>query len=95
MIYNEKYECMSRDEIEKLQGDRLRDKVKYVYERIPYYKKKMDCIGVKPEDIKSLDDIGKLPFTVKQDLRDNYPFDTLCCPYGGYRQNTRILRHYR
>jgi len=80
LIYNEKYECMSRDEIEKLQGDRLRDKVKYVYERIPYYKKKMDCIGVKPEDIKSLDDIGKLPFTVKQDLRDNYPFDTFAAP---------------
>lgn len=76
MIYNEKYECMEREEIEKLQGQRLAEKVQYVYDRVPYYAKKMDEAGVKPSDIKSLNDIGKLPFTVKQDLRDNYPFDT-------------------
>ena len=80
MIYNQEYECMPREEIEKLQGERLAEKVKYVYERVPYYKHKMDEIGVKPEDIKSLNDIGKLPFTVKQDLRDNYPFDTFAVP---------------
>lgn len=76
MIYNEKMECMTREEIEKLQGQRLREKVAYVYDRVPYYKKKMDDAGVKPDDIQTLDDIGKLPFTEKQDLRDNYPFDT-------------------
>jgi len=71
---------MPREEIEKLQGIRLAEKVKYTYERVPYYKNKMDEMGIKPEDIQSLDDIGKLPFTVKQDLRDNYPFDTFAVP---------------
>lgn len=71
---------MPRQELEKLQGLRLKNKVKYVYDRLPYYKKKMDDMGVSPDDINCLEDIVKLPFTVKQDLRDNYPFDTFAVP---------------
>lgn len=74
MYYNEKIECMDRSELKKLQSERLVAQIKRVYERVPAYRKKMDEIGVKPEDIKSIDDIVKLPFTVKHDLRENYPF---------------------
>jgi len=74
MIYNEKIECMKREDMHKLQSDKLIETVKRVYENVPFYTKKMDEIGVKPSDIKSIDDIVKLPFTTKKDLRDNYPF---------------------
>ena len=74
MIWNQSCECMSREELRELQGKRLRDVVERVYANTPFYKKKMDELGVKPEDINSIDDIVKLPFTTKTDLRDNYPF---------------------
>ena len=54
----------------KLQSERLVKTVKTCYEKVPFYKKKMDRMGVKPEDIRSIDDIYKLPFTTKHDLRD-------------------------
>jgi phenylacetate-CoA ligase len=74
MIYNEKIECMSRDEMHNLQSKKLAETVNRVYKNVPFYKDKMDKAGIKPEDIKSIDDISKLPFTTKKDLRDNYPF---------------------
>lgn len=80
MIWNEKYECMERSKMDKLQGDRLKKIVAYSYANVPYYKKKMDDANVKPSDINSLDDIDKLPFTVKDDLRDNYPYDAFAVP---------------
>ncbi len=69
-----KEETLSRQEIEAIQLDKLQKVVKRVYEKVPYYKNKMDEAGIKPEDVKSLDDLKKLPFTTKQDMRDTYPF---------------------
>lgn len=73
-FWDEKHECMSRNEMRALQSERLVKTVKRVYEHQAPYRKKMDEIGLKPEDIKGIDDLTKLPFTVKQDLRDNYPY---------------------
>lgn len=75
-----KEETLSRKEIEKLQLDRLKKTVKLNYEKVPAYRVKMDDAGLKPEDIKSLDDLKRLPFTSKQDLRDNYPFGLFTVP---------------
>lgn len=80
MYYQPELETMSREELEKLQLNRLKDLVKRVYEKIPFYKESFDAAGVKPEDIRSLDDITKLPFTIKQDLRDAYPFKMFAVP---------------
>ena len=79
-IRDPKIECMSRDEMTALQSERLVKQVKNVYENVEFYRKKMDEMGVKPEDIKGIEDIGKLPFTTKEDLRDNYPFGLLAVP---------------
>lgn len=74
MIYNPKYETMSQDELHDLQSKRLVKLVNYVYEKSPFYKKKFDDMGLDTREIQSIDDIVKLPFTTKDDLRDNYPF---------------------
>lgn len=74
MIYDERIETMSRDEMSALQLERLKKIVKYAYDRVPFYTRKFDAIGLKPEDIRTLDDITKIPFTTKTDLRDNYPY---------------------
>ena len=73
MIWS-KEETLPREEIEKIQLERLKETVARVYEKVLPYRKKMDEAGIKPEDIKSLSDLRKLPFVVKQDLRDNYPY---------------------
>ena len=73
-IRDPKIECMSRDEMSALQSERLVKQVKNVYENVEFYRKKMDDLGVEPGDIKGIEDINKLPFTTKEDLRDNYPF---------------------
>lgn len=80
MIWNRDIECMGRDEMRKLQDRRLIDLVAKVYNHVPFYKRKMDELGVKPTDIKGIEDIPKLPFTYKQDLRDNYPFGLFAVP---------------
>ncbi len=80
MIWNEKAECMSENDKESLQLERLQTAVKRAYESVPYYKKRFDELGVKPEDIKTLKDIEKLPFTTKDDLRDAYPFGMFAVP---------------
>ena len=74
MIWNKEIECMSREEMRALQSERLVKIVDYVYNNVDFYRKKMDAIGLNPADIKGIDDITKLPFTTKDDLRDNYPF---------------------
>jgi len=71
---------MSRDEMREVQGQRLIDTVERVYHNVPFYRKKMQELGLEPGDITSIDDIVKLPFTTKQDLRDNYPFDLFAVP---------------
>ena len=73
-------ECASRDYLHAIQSARLIRMVKNAYEHVPFYKRKLDEIGLKPEDIHSIDDVRKLPFTVKTDLRDNYPFGLFAEP---------------
>ena len=80
MIWNETKECMSRDEMTFLQSARLRKIVDYVYHNVEYYRKKMQAIGLMPADIKTIEDITKLPFTTKDDLRDTYPFGLFAVP---------------
>ncbi|MBR2350439.1 MAG: phenylacetate--CoA ligase [Clostridia bacterium] len=75
-----KEETLPREEIRKIQLERLQETVSRVYEKVEPYRKKMDDAGIKPEDIKSLDDLKKLPFVTKQDMRDNYPFGLFAVP---------------
>ena len=77
---DQKVECMSRDEMTALQSERLVKQVANVYENVAFYNKKMKELGVEPGDIKGIEDIHKLPFTTKDDLRDNYPFGLLAVP---------------
>ncbi len=80
MIWNETMECMSRPEMRKLQSIRLKRVVERAYHNTSFYRKKMQEEGITPDDIDTIDDIVKLPFTVKQDLRDNYPFGLMAVP---------------
>jgi phenylacetate-CoA ligase len=80
MIWNEKIECASRDSMREIQSERLIRTVKRVYHNVPYYRKKMQEMGLVPGDIRTIDDLVKLPFTIKTDLRDNYPFGTFAVP---------------
>ncbi|MDR2938300.1 MAG: phenylacetate--CoA ligase [Prevotellaceae bacterium] len=80
MIWNPTKECMSADEKHHLQSQRLRKLVETVYHCTPFYRQKMQELGLLPDDIKSIDDIVKLPFTTKQDLRDNYPYGLFAVP---------------
>ncbi|MGD8555535.1 MAG: phenylacetate--CoA ligase [Anaerolineales bacterium] len=79
-MWNKKLEAMPRKELEKLQGERLAELVAHVDANVPFYKKKFKEAKVKPEDIKSLDDLKRLPFTMKEDLRDHYPFGMFAVP---------------
>jgi phenylacetate-CoA ligase len=80
MIWNKTFECMSRDEMRACQSRRLVDMVERVYHNVPFYRNKMQEMGLHPEDIKDIDDLKRLPFTTKQDLRDNYPFGLFAVP---------------
>ena len=79
-LWNEKIETAGIEEMRSLQSQRLCSMVKRVYEHVPFYKKSMDECGVSPDDIKSVDDLEKLPFTKKTDLRDNYPYGLFAVP---------------
>ena len=78
--YQKDIETMSRDKLKELQSERLVAQVKRVYESVPYYRDLMDKKGVKPSDIKGIDDLHKLPFITKTDLRDAYPYGLLAKP---------------
>ena len=80
MIWNKAKETMSRDEMHDLQGKRLVKLVKYVYTNVNFYREKMQALGIEPGDIHGIEDIVKLPFTTKQDLRDNYPYGLQAAP---------------
>ena len=80
MIWNPNKECMSRDEMRELQGRRLHKIVDYVYHNVPFYRNKLQEMDIEPDDIKTIDDIVRLPFTTKQDLRDNYPYGLQAAP---------------
>ena len=86
MIWNEAKECMSRDQMHALQSARLVKLVDYVYHNVEFYRKKMQAIDLMPGDIRIIEDIVKLPFTTKDDLRDNYPFGLFAVP------NSEIVR---
>lgn len=87
MIWNETKECMSRDELENLQGARLVKLVDRVYHNVEYYRKKMQAVGLLPGDIRGIGDLDKLPFTTKDDLRATYPFGLFAVPLS---QITRV-----
>lgn len=78
--WDEKFETMPLEEMRRFQSEHLKKTVKWVYEKIPFYKNKFDEQGIRPEDIKTLEDLSKLPFTAKTDLRDNYPFGLCAVP---------------
>ncbi|MEG2756285.1 MAG: phenylacetate--CoA ligase, partial [Mucinivorans sp.] len=80
MIWNQTKECMPREQMLKLQGERLRQSVHRVYHNVPFYRNKMQTAGITPDDIRTIEDIIKLPFTTKQDLRDNYPYGLFAVP---------------
>ena len=80
MIWNETKECMSRDEMLHLQGVRLVKQVNNIYHNVEYYRKKMQQAGLEPGDIRGIEDLSKLPFTTKDDLRDTYPFGLFAVP---------------
>ena len=82
MIWNKEMECMPREEMTKLQSERLVKLVSYVYNNVEFYRNKMDKAGVKPSDIKGIEDITKLPYTTKDDLRDTYPFGLFAAPHS-------------
>lgn len=79
-IFNPAYECLSRSEMQNLQSERLRKTVERVYNNCAPYRKKMDELKLKPSDVKSVSDLYKLPFTVKHDLREAYPFGFYSSP---------------
>ena len=80
--FQEKAETMFLDEIQKLQSEKLVKQVRHVYEHVACYREKMDAAGVKPEDIHGIEDLHKLPFLTKDDLREQYPFGLLAVPKG-------------
>ena len=82
----DRIETASRDELEALQTERLRDTVRRAYQSVPFYRAALDANGLAPEDITGLGDIAKLPFTVKDDLRNNYPFGMLAVPRAQLRR---------
>ena len=80
MFWQQESECMDRDELEQLQLERLESTLNRVYLNVPFYRRKFDEAGFNPDDLSSLDDLRKLPFTVKNDLRDNYPYGLFAVP---------------
>ena len=78
--WNKSMECATVDEIKSLQSFRLSQTVRRVYENVPYYRARMEKAGVIPDDIRTVEDLHKLPFTIKQDLRDTYPYGMFAVP---------------
>jgi len=80
MFWQQESECMDRKELEQLQLERLESTLNRVYMNVPFYRKKFDAAGFNPDDLSSLDDLRKLPFTTKNDLRENYPYGLFAVP---------------
>jgi phenylacetate-CoA ligase len=95
MPWNEKFECMPVEQIQQFQVEKLRETIDWVAKRVPFYKKGFKEAGVKAADIKGIEDVAKLPFTVKNDLRDNYPFGLCAVPLKRGGPGTRLLRDHR
>lgn len=80
MIWNEKFETMPREEMREWQGQKLKEMVERIYYNVPLYRRKLQEMNILPEDIEGIDDLSRLPFTTKEDLRDNYPYGLLLYP---------------
>ena len=80
MYWQPESECMDREELAQLQLERLESTLNRVYQNVPFYKRKFDEIAFNPDDLRSLEDLGKLPFTTKNDLRENYPYGLFAVP---------------
>ncbi len=80
MYWQDEFERMDREELEQLQLERLESTLSRVYMNVPFYHKKFDEVGFEPDDFRSMDDLRKLPFTSKDDLRDNYPYGMFAVP---------------
>ncbi len=80
MIWNDDFETLPREALESLQLKRLQQTVEKVYATVPFYRDAFNKAGIKPADIKSLADLQRLPFTLKQDMRDNYPYGLFAVP---------------
>lgn len=85
-IYKPEIECASREDIRALQLEKLKETVAYAYERVPYYRQKLDEMGVAPSDIQTLEDVRKLPFTDKAVLRETFPFGLFAVPLDDIRE---------
>ena len=80
MYYNEEFETLPRPALQALQLKRLKSTLERVYANVPFYRGAFDRAGITPDDVNSLDDLGKLPFTFKQDMRDSYPYGLFASP---------------
>ena len=87
--YQPEIECASREEILRIQNEKLCKQVRHVWENVPYYRKKMEEAGVTPDDVHSVEDLRRLPFLSKADLREAYPYGLL----GNDRPTRRCLLH--
>jgi hypothetical protein len=90
MIFQPELETLSRERLEKLQDERLRFVVGYVYERVPFYRQRLDEAGVDPKAFGGLKDLHKLPFTRKDHLRENYPFGLFAVPRERWPGSTPV-----
>jgi phenylacetate-CoA ligase len=79
-FWDEKFETMNEGDMAAFQTQKLKETLQWVYDRVPFYKKAFDERGIKPSDFVKLSDLSKFPFTVKTDLRDNYPFGLCAVP---------------
>jgi phenylacetate-coenzyme A ligase PaaK-like adenylate-forming protein len=95
MIHDIEYETMPREALEAIQLRRLQSTLARVYSSVPFYKKAFEEAGIVPSDIKTLSDLKLVPFTTKQDLRDNYPLWDICLSHGSSGAHSCILRHNR
>ena len=103
-FFHPQYEALSRSELDALQEERLRSVVARCYSDSPFYRSRFDSVGLKPSDIRTLDDLSKIPFTTKQDLRDGYPFGLAAVPLrdcvrlhssSGTTGNPTVILHTR
>lgn len=78
--WNKDVECMDIGQLRRIQGERLKESVTLAYNKVPFYRKNLDKAGIRPEDINTIDDIVKIPFTTKEDFRDNYPYGMFAVP---------------
>ena len=95
LIWNRPMETMDREKLAKLQGERLHKTIQRVYKNVPMYRQRMQEKGLDPNDIRTIDDLKYLPFTQKTDLRDNYPFGTVCGEPRRDSAAARVIGHDR